>query len=80
MRLSADRWVLTFHPLKLQTIPSYSNALYVFTPFITGVPLCVKVMKQVKSRKTPIYRNSIMEIIYIGATLHVKGPVCRRGI
>lgn len=30
LRLPADRWVLTVHPLKLQTIPSYSNALFMF--------------------------------------------------
>lgn len=29
-RLSADRWVLTLHPLELQMIPSYSNALFMF--------------------------------------------------
>ena len=33
LRLSADRWVLTVHPLKLQMIPSYSALFMFFTPF-----------------------------------------------
>lgn len=47
LRLSADRWVLTVHTLKLQMIPSYSNALFMFLHLLHyhQVPLCVKVMK-----------------------------------
>lgn len=32
LHLSADRWVLTLQPLKLQMVPSYGGAVYIFTP------------------------------------------------
>lgn len=47
LHLAVNRWVLTVHSLKLQMIPSYSSALFMFLDLwhYPGVSLCVKVME-----------------------------------
>lgn len=80
LRLSADRWVLTVHPLKLQTIPSYSSALFMFfTPFTLSLNsfMCegyeAKWISRLSAKKNrQQLQKQYYKIINTGATLHVN--------
>lgn len=65
----ADRWVLTVHPLKLQTIPSHSSTLFMFfTPFTLSLSffMCegyeAKRISRLSNRTASNYSNSITEM------------------
>lgn len=73
LHLSADRCFLTVHPLKLQMIPSYGNAVFIFLHLLHyhGVPfMCEGYGAKFKSRRSVMQKGPQFEIIYAGAFLN----------